>query len=133
MRKLNILSKEWRRASVIRKISDKNYEVYFFDYGFSEEVNSECFRKLHQSFAQYPIQAFVGKLVGIQEQNKWSSSAISFFRRCIKKSNKNIMLALPSNSIKVNYVSKIFFNRNYLLNCIHCIRKEEGAIFSCLQ
>ena len=108
LHKLNISLKEWRRASVIRKISDKNYEVYFFDYGFSEEVNSECFRKLHQSFAQNPIQAFVGKLVGIQEQNKWSSSAISFFRRCIKKSNKNVMLALPSNSIEVNYFSKIF-------------------------
>jgi hypothetical protein len=59
--------KEWCRAEVIsRSNANRDFKVFFIDYGTTGYVSIECCRMLVEEYAMIPKQAIRGALYGVK-------------------------------------------------------------------
>lgn len=65
----------------------KEIQVFYIDYGSSGVVNIDRLRHLHIAFTRLPVQAFLGRVFGIQpypDQSKWSLESGKVFLNMVK-------------------------------------------------
>ncbi|GAB6033485.1 hypothetical protein CHUAL_013370 [Chamberlinius hualienensis] len=109
----------WYRAEVIQKISDTTVNVFFVDYGNSDNVDIQDLRILSEEFERIPVMSFHCSLYTIEEpKDGWSVEVMDFFKSFANE-EKNLQAEIMKT---VNGV--------YLINLSEDGKQLAGNIFN---
>lgn len=86
----------WYRGRLLRSHRDE-YEIFLVDLGRYHVVDIEDLRLLSKRFTKLPLQAFLGRVFGIQsypDANEWSVVSCKIFSDLVKSNYHRIFLPL---------------------------------------